>query len=341
MAEGAVMSGAAKNGISETAWFDEDNTVKADQDEEQCQSGSTGLLWCEETSKCINSFVEGCPVKGGHFQGPTRLDCAGNMRCSLSVGCSIDMGSYDIGGLYVSGLNSTFDIPTGCTANCTGCTEEDDFVGGGPDENGCFWDAGEEFCPELSICVQPWVEKCPVQGEPFNGPTKIQCNEGRCSVNEECSIQEENYTISGPYLTGLVGNYTLPEGCTVNCTGCNEDEGYVVGGGPDENGCYSDAGEVFCPELSTCVQPWVEGCPVLGKPLDGPMNIQCNEGRCSVNEACSIQVGTYTIGGPYLTGLVGNYTLPETCTAICTGCEEVNLGSRDRRLIRGGRGNLW
>jgi hypothetical protein len=91
-------------------------------------SGSTGYVWCEELGDCIAPWETACPVVGEPFQGPTTIDCTDDMRCSVSQGCSFDMGSYSISGLYLSGTNGTLEMTANCTANCTGCTEVDPMV---------------------------------------------------------------------------------------------------------------------------------------------------------------------------------------------------------------------
>ncbi|CAB9513388.1 Conserved hypothetical protein [Seminavis robusta] len=92
------------------------------------------------------------------------------------------------------------------------------------DEYGCIPSAGYTWCPELEECIS-FADECPVDGEEFEGPTTIVCDaDMRCSVSEECTIDMGDYTIGGPYITGIEGALELPEGCDANCLGCSEEE---------------------------------------------------------------------------------------------------------------------
>ncbi|CAB9515362.1 expressed unknown protein [Seminavis robusta] len=207
------------------------------------------------------------------------------------------------------------------------------------DENGCIGSAGYIWCPELQECVQPWDQDCPVEGTKFEGPATIQCSaDMRCSASDACLIDMGQYFVTGPYMTGVNGTLNLPEGCTANCTGCSEPQDEpLIGGETDEHGCLPSAGQVWCVSKNQCISA-TEECPVNGETFEGPTSIQCQEGACSVNKDCKIDMGTFTIGGPYLNGLTGTFSLPNGCTADCTGCQEANDGSGGRRL-RGSTSN--
>jgi hypothetical protein len=92
--------------------------------DEKCpNSGSTGYVWCKELGECITPWETACPLEGEPFQGPTTLECTDDMRCSFSEGCLLYMNGNTLGGLYVTGLNGTFEMDANCTGNCTGCLE--------------------------------------------------------------------------------------------------------------------------------------------------------------------------------------------------------------------------
>lgn len=76
------------------------------------------------------------------------------------------------------------------------------------DESGC-----------KNVCVgNEWVEECVEHFEPHS---TLSCENGRCSLSEECQIPRDGYSITGQHLSGMLGEYLLtPDGCTGSCTGC-------------------------------------------------------------------------------------------------------------------------
>lgn len=76
------------------------------------------------------------------------------------------------------------------------------------DESGC-----------KNVCVgNEWVEECV---EHFDSHSTLSCENGRCSLSEECQIPRDGYSITGQHLSGMLGEYLLtPDGCTGSCTGC-------------------------------------------------------------------------------------------------------------------------
>ena len=81
---------------------------------------STGFTWCPELDECIAPWVTACPFEGTDFEGPITISCTGG-RCSLPDGCTIDMGGWNAGGLYMDGMDGEYPIPGGCTVTCDGC----------------------------------------------------------------------------------------------------------------------------------------------------------------------------------------------------------------------------
>ena len=95
----------------------------------------------------------------------------------------------------------------------------------------------------------------------------------------------------------------------------------LIGSNLDDNACIGSAGYVLCP-VDDCVQPLSTNCPFEGDSFVGPVEIECTtSGRCNnLSEECAIEIGSAVVGGPYLTAMERNYTLPEGCTATCQGC---------------------
>jgi hypothetical protein len=65
------------------------------------------------------------------------------------------------------------------------------------------------------------VETCPINdGSTVNGPTTLLCNEGRCSSDKECTWTDGSAQFGTFYFTNLDGEFDVPDGCRLNCTGC-------------------------------------------------------------------------------------------------------------------------
>ena len=307
--------------------------------------------FCPELSICVYTLEQTCPLKGQGFVGPAILNCDEG-RCSLNDECIVYNGAYTLGGFYLDKLDGHYGILDSCSVNCTGCVEvtedfedepvESEKVIGWEQDNGCFLGAGQVYCEELDSCIFPNSESCPLQGESYTGPTLLQCDQGRCSINSrECTVFDGNKTLHSLYLNELDGQYALLPTCSVNCTGCEEikaNDVVISRNFQQENGCYLGAGQVFCPELSKCIFPTTEGCPLQGQTFSGRTNLQCDKGRCNLNKECYI----YDENGDepdeiltiYLSELDGKYSLAEVCSANCTGCTQVKEDSQNR-LLRG------
>lgn len=83
--------------------------------------------WCPELGECIQPWDKSCPIDGDTFVGPTQLLCYEG-RCSSNEKCSwMDSGAV-MATYYFTGMAGVFDLPNGCTTNCTGCetAPEDD-----------------------------------------------------------------------------------------------------------------------------------------------------------------------------------------------------------------------
>lgn len=158
----------------------------------------------------------------------------------------------------------------------------------------------------------------------FEGGLRIICTNGTCTFNEECANLDTvpgvlTLNASETEYTDISGEIVLePSSCRAECSGCTG----VPGSDKDVGGCIGSAGFVYCPETDECMRPWESNCPFEGVSFIGPVNIICSRGaRCNnLSKECNISVGSYTIGGLYLDGLIGTYTLPEGCAAVCEGC---------------------
>lgn len=158
----------------------------------------------------------------------------------------------------------------------------------------------------------------------FEGVIRIGCVNGTCAFNEDCINLD---SVPGTLVLGsaeieytdILGDFALePSSCQAECSDCLA----IPGSDQDEGGCTGSAGYVYCPETDQCLRPWESACPLEGSSFAGPVDINCTAGsRCStVSDDCELSVGSYTIGGFYLTGLEGAYTIPDKCVLKCQGC---------------------
>ncbi|KAL3802531.1 hypothetical protein HJC23_012550 [Cyclotella cryptica] len=86
--------------------------------------------------------------------------------------------------------------------------------------------SGMAWCPELNKCIAPWEETCPISdGGTFSGSSTLLCDAGRCSSDEKCSWTEDTTEFGTFYFNDLGGEFDVPDGCRLNCTGCE-----LVGG---------------------------------------------------------------------------------------------------------------
>lgn len=209
--------------------------------QEECNSGSTGTQYCPQLNGCIQPWAETCPIDGLTYVGSANLTCTGG-RCSSSKKCSWTMGSATMASYYFNDLDGAFDVPQGCMLNCTGCelagSDNDpailgmpnaatptgfptSLVGSDDDEFGCgAGSTGLSWCPELNLCIQSWVEPCPIDSVTFPSLTNLVCEEGRCSSNMKCSYKSGTAEFASYYFDDLNEQFTVPKGCELNCTGC-------------------------------------------------------------------------------------------------------------------------
>lgn len=168
--------------------------------------------------------------------------------------------------------------------------------------------------------------------EVYNGTISIGCTNGSCEFSGKCDdlavpgVQAE----ASQEYSEINGEIRLkPSSCRADCTGCVD----IIGSESDNHNCIGSAGYVYCPELDDCVRPWIENCPFEGETFSGPVEIFCTYGRCNnLSKECAIEIGSVVVGGPYLTGMNGAYTLPEGCNATCErctcdGCDLLDEGS--------------
>jgi hypothetical protein len=68
------------------------------------------------------------------------------------------------------------------------------------------------------------MESCPITGgTTVSGPASLDCTgQGQCELSADCKLQQGREEVGGQYVSELTGNYEVPEGCTVTCTGCSE-----------------------------------------------------------------------------------------------------------------------
>eukprot|EP00956_Cyclotella_meneghiniana_P030729 scaffold78250_cov25-Cyclotella_meneghiniana.AAC.2 len=212
--------------------------------QEECNSGSTGMQYCPQLNECIQPWAKTCPIDGLTYEGSTNLTCTEG-RCSSNNKCSWTMGSATMASYYFNDLDGAFEVPEGCVLNCTGCelTGSDNepailgmpnaassttptgfptsLVGSDDDEYGCGGGStGLSWCPELNLCIQSWVESCPINSVTFSSLTNLVCEEGRCSSNTKCSYKSGTADFASYYFDDLNGQFTIPKGCALNCTGC-------------------------------------------------------------------------------------------------------------------------
>lgn len=93
-------------------------SATSSQAAELAPSDCTGP-WCPELDTCIQ-WAQICPIDGDTFVGPTKLLCVEG-RCSSDEECSWTDGGATYASYYFTDLNEEFDVPSGCTLNCTGC----------------------------------------------------------------------------------------------------------------------------------------------------------------------------------------------------------------------------
>jgi hypothetical protein len=110
-----------------------------------------------------------------------------------------------------------------CTIGDSQCEENSYYSGdcANGDEDATTNVTVMEWCPESNSCIQPWAEICPVNGETFAGSTELTCDAGRCSSgNEKCTYTMGTAELATYYFNNLDGAFIVPEGCTLNCNGC-------------------------------------------------------------------------------------------------------------------------
>jgi len=181
----------------------------------------------------------------------------------------------------------------------------------------------------------------------FHGGISISCTNGTCVFDDKCinldtvpGTKVSNNSQLVVEYTGISGQFSLEPAssvCGAECSNC------VAIPGSDRSSignCTGSAGYVYCPETSSCIRPFETNCPFTGTIFKGPVDIICTAddgsnasstgGRCNnLSAACKIAVGSFTIGGLYLDGLIGTYTLPKGCEATCQGCYSPSPGGEN------------
>lgn len=214
------------------------------------------------------------------------------------------------------------------------------------DLHGCAASQGYTYCDSLAKCIQPWMTNCPVtNGQSFHGSMTFSCTNGQCSdLTSTCNIVDvtsgdgAGVQLQGPSLFGLNGDYLLPAGCSVKCS--NDAIGATsscrIKDFPspqtDGHGCKSSAGYSWCPETSKCVR-FDENCPIEnGTVIQGSKTLSCQSGArmSDLTSECNLlwiqnDGNQIALSGPYLSGLDGEYLLPEGCSATVVGCSTQNL----------------
>jgi putative hemolysin len=163
---------------------------------------------CEKGSMLI--FETYCANNGGVLTYTT-LDSDVNREYRIcTIGDSqCEENSYYSGDCANGDQDATTNVPTPSLAF------DDDGYGCGGGSTGMEW------CPESNSCIQPWAEICPVNGETFAGSTELTCDAGRCSSgNEKCTYTIGTAELATYYFNNLDGDFIVPEGCTLNCNGC-------------------------------------------------------------------------------------------------------------------------
>ena len=157
----------------------------------------------------------------------------------------------------------------------------------------------------------------PIAAEIYNGTIGLGCSNGSCNFTGVCN----DLAVPGTFLgrgiyVGITGDVFLsPSTCQAEC---GERCTAIAEADP---GCFGNAGYVYCPETDSCIRPWEENCPFEGRLFVGPTNITCVNGRCNnLTTTCDVALESAILGGPYLSGLNGEFSLSSDCSATCAGC---------------------
>jgi len=277
--------------------------VGGDKDQHGCVAAE-GYTWCPQLNKCVQPWLTPCPTTNSN----------GNNRGLLTGSDRDEHGC--IGSAGYTWCASTESCIRSWETKCPDLTKVPT-PGSDRDEHGCIGSAGYTWCESLESCIRPWETTCP-------DPTK----KASTPAPAPGSDRDEHGCIGS---AGYTWCETLASCIRPWETDCPSSSSMV--GGTDEYGCSASTGTTWCPEKSACIQPWMEDCPVAGAATyDGPTEIMCeSDMRCNVNDECRIDIGGFTIGGPYLTGFNGTLSLPDNCVAKCIGCvpSNVAVGSVD------------
>ena len=251
-------------------------------DENGCIPGQS---WCPETQECIAPWEATCSIDGQTFEGGTELVCLEG-RCSapLDDKCLWQDGGAQMGSFYITGLNGPYEVPSTCTLTCTGCEPK----------------VADDSCP---FCVDGVANPDLV----LDADTGATCDQAKL------------VTIAPGITPELCSQIQLAEMLCCPSFGPPVIGGPVIGG-LDENGCNPSS--VWCPETQTCIQTWMETCPIQdGETFEGGTELTCVDGRCSTDEECSYEDGSAQYAGFYFPDLNGPFEVPSNCTLNCTGCE--------------------
>jgi putative hemolysin len=300
------------------------------------------MAWCPASNSCIQPWAETCNINGDAFSGPSELSCEAGNCSSGDEKCEWSEGSTNMATFYFHDLNGAFEVPEGCTLNCTGCelsTDDDASLVGVPNpasvnciDMGGTLETKYEPAGEYAVCVFDDGSAC----EEWT-LQRGECEKGsRVVFSTYCANnggQLVNATLDqgAQYQMCSIGDYDCTESSYYSGECTNEAEsGSPMSDAPtpslafddDEYGCGgASTGLAWCPESDSCIQPWDENCFISGGEFLGSTKLVCDEGRCSSgDQKCEWTEGSSTMALFYFHDLNGDFDVPEGCTLNCTGC---------------------
>jgi hypothetical protein len=194
------------------------------------------------------------------------------------------------------------------------------------DAHGCILSAGYSYCESTGKCYRPWEENCTKTHSPTSPPGSDRDEHG-CIPSAGYSYCEATGKCYRPWEEKCTSASNAPSRAPTRRL--NRTDG--PGSDTDANGCKPSAGEVYCEETKTCIEPSTESCPVSGGDvITGPASMSCiGSGRCDLSPQCQLsKVGdSELLGGLYVFDLSGNYDVPEGCVATCVECSQFDPSS--------------
>jgi putative hemolysin len=211
---------------------------------------------CQKGSRLV--FSTYCANNGGQLVNKT-VDQGAEEGWPEYQTCSI--GDYDCTeSSYYSG-ECTDGAESGSLASSAPtlslALDDDEYGCGG----GSTRSTGLVWCPESDSCIHPWAQTCSINGDAFSGPSELTCDEGRCSSgNQKCEWTDGSATLATFYFHDLDGAFEVPEGCTLNCTGC------ILADEETEVGTLSDTSSVDAQESDSAAATSTNLClfPTIG-----------------------------------------------------------------------------